>query len=250
MEQSDITATFGAAARDPTTLSRVSRRTIAALYQHPLTHNLEWSRVVALFEKLGSVEQKSHDAVAFRIGDEHHELIKPHGKDLAAADVMTLRHMLSRAGWSPEAAVGHATAATTDHDAEPPDLLVVIEHHEARLYHLDIQSADLVDHVIRPYDPHHVLHHLSHKDQSRERGQRAPEDHNFYERIAEAVVQAGRIVVIGHGDGHSNAAHHLMQSVQQHHPETFQKMVREVVADLSSLTAPQLLALGRRALTV
>jgi hypothetical protein len=41
-----------------------------------------------------------------------------------------------------------------------------------------------------------------------------------------------------------------MESIHQHHPETFQKMVCEVVADLSSLTAPQLLSLGRRALTV
>lgn len=254
MQQSDITATFGIAARDPTTLSRANRRTIAALYQHPLSHNLEWSRVVTLFERLGSVDQKSHDMVAFSIGDEHHELVKPHGKDLTASDVMTLRHMLTRAGWSAEPPTGRAAAvATAGHDgacSPAPDLLVVVEHHEARLYHLDIQSADLVDHVIRPYDPHHVLHHLSHKDHSRERGQRAPEDPSFYERIAEAVAQAGRIVVIGHGEGQSSAAHHLMESIHQHHPETFQKMVCEVVADLSSLTAPQLLSLGRRALTV
>ena len=132
----------------------------------------------------------------------------------------------------------------------PPDLLIAVEHHEARLYQLDIRSADLVDQVIKPYDPHHVLHHLSHKDQSRERGQRAPEDHTFYERIAQAASLGGRIVVVGHGEGHSNAAHHLLEYVQQHHPELFQKMVCDVVADLSSLTAPQLLALGRRALTV
>ena len=264
VEQSNITATFGAAAQDFATLSKASRMTIAALYQHPLSHNLEWSRVVALFEKLGTVDQRSHDKVSFSIGSEHHELLKRHGKDLAAPDVMTLRHMLSRAGWSPPASSHQASshqasahqassgrdaadpAATTS--AASPDLLVVVEHHEARLFHLDIRSADLIDHVIKPYDPHHILHHLAHKDQSREPGQRAPEDHTFYERIAQAAVLAGRVVVIGHGEGHSNAADHLMEYVRQHHPAIFQKMVCELSADLSALTAPQLLALGRRAL--
>ena len=251
----DITATFGVAAQDPTTLSKTSRLTIAALYQHPLSHNLEWSRVVALFEKLGTVDQTSHDKVAFSIGGEHHESLKPHGKDLAASDVITLRHMLSRAGWSPRASNGQdATAAMADRDdaslSAPPDLLIAVEHHEARLYHLDVGSADLVDPVIKPYDPHHILHHLSHKDQSRERGQRAPEDHTFYERIAQAAALGGRVVVIGHGEGHSDAAHHLMEYVHKHHPELFSRITHELEADLSSLTAPQLLALGRRALTI
>jgi hypothetical protein len=249
VEQANIAATFAAPAQDFTTLSKSSRLTIAALYQHPLSHNLEWRRVVSLFETLGTVEQKSHDKVAFSIGSEHHDLVKSHGKDLAEADVMTLRHMLSRAGWAPQASGGHTAGHDVKADLAAPDLLVVVEHHEARLYHLDIGSADLADHVIRPYDPHHMLHLLSHKDHSHEQGQRAPEDHTFYERIAQAATLGGRVVVIGHGEGHSNAAHHLIEYARVHHPEIFQKMVCEVVADLSSLTAPQLLDLGRRALT-
>ncbi len=45
------------------------------------------------------------------------------------------------------------------------------------------------EHVIKPYDPHHVLHHLAHKDQSRERGQRAPEEPACYNAIADAVTK-------------------------------------------------------------
>jgi hypothetical protein len=136
---------------------------------------------------------------------------------------------------------------------QPPapaeDLLVVVEHHEARLYHLDVRSADPADDMIRPYDPHNFLHHLAHKDQSAERGQRAPEDPSFDKRIAEALASSGRIVVIGHGEGHSNSAHHLMEYLRLHHPQTFQKVAREAVADLASLTPRQLLTLGRRALS-
>ncbi len=163
---------------------------------------------------------------------------------------MALRHLLTGAGWSPETA-GHAEpgAATTDAVVPEDNLLVVIAHHEARLYHLDIGAADAADGVIRPYDPHHVLHHLTHKDESRERGQRAPEDHTFYERIATAIAQAAHVVVVGHGAGHSNAAGHLLAHLKMHHPQIFSKVTAELVADLSALTPPQLLALGRRALT-
>jgi hypothetical protein len=85
----------------------------------------------------------------------------------------------------------------------------------------------------------------------RQPGERAAEDPNFYERIAQAVVAAaphGRIVVVGHGEGHSDAADHFIALVHLHHPETAHRLAGEIVADLSALTPPQLLALGREAL--
>ena len=251
-----VTATFGPAPGDWATLSKTSRGTIEGLYRHPITHNMEWSAVVALFEKLGTVDHKGHNELAFGLGGEHHRLHKPHSKDLTAQEVMAFRHMLTRAGWAPQT-VSNAGVAPSGTPGTPmrdapdllPDLLVVVDHHEARLYHLDVRSAALVDHVIRPFDPHHLLHHVSHNDQAREQRQRTPEDHAFYETIAQAVAQAGAIVVIGHGAGRSNAAHHLIEFLHRHHPLLAGKVVCEVVADLSGLTEPQLLDLGRRALT-
>ncbi len=232
--------------------------TIDAIYRHPLAHNLEWSDVLALFGKIGTVDQKGNDEVAFGLAGEHHRIRKPHTKDLTTAEVMAFRHMLTRGGWAPQAkpdpSIKTEHVGSAEGVAEPrpdllPDLLLVVDHHESRLYHLDIGSKDLVDHVIKPYDPHHFLHHLTHKDESRERGQRAPEDYAFYEAIAQAILAGGRIVLVGHGKGHSNAADHLAAFLEKHHRDTFQRVVREVAADLSALTAPQLLDLGRRALT-
>ena len=47
---------------------------------------------------------------------------------------------------------------------------------------LSPDSPKLAYEEIKPYDP--LLHHLTHKDQSRQQGQRAPEDSTFYDRIA------------------------------------------------------------------
>jgi hypothetical protein len=103
VEEAAITATFEAAHCDRKTLSKTNRATLDALYQHPLAHNLEWSDVVALFEKVGTVDRKGHVEVAFGIAGEHHRVRKPHAKDLTTDEVMTFRHMLTRAGWLPQA---------------------------------------------------------------------------------------------------------------------------------------------------
>jgi hypothetical protein len=63
------------------------------------------------------------------------------------------------------------------------------------------------------------------------------------------LASARAVVVVGHGAGHSNAADRLVAFLRLHHPETFAKLRGELVADLSSLTPPQLLVLGRRALS-
>jgi hypothetical protein len=255
MDSPEITVTFGPAPGDPSTLSKAHQKTLHALYRHPIAHNLEWKDVVSLFEALGTVDQGSHNETSFDVGGARHAVRKPHNKDLSAAEVMEFRHILSRAGWSPESPRGPAAAANASgRDATagpaPPDLLVVVDHHEARIYQLDLRSADLADHVIRPYDPHHFLHHLAHKDQSRERGQRAPEDHTLYERIAQAVAAGGGIVLVGHGKGHANAAHHLAEHLRTHHAKIHRRVAHELEADLSSVTPPQLLELARRALSV
>jgi hypothetical protein len=254
VEEPSIDVTFDPPAADPRTLSKASRKTLQLLFRHPIAHNLEWTHVVALFKTLRTVDQKSHNELLFGIDGEHHRIHKPHSKDITVDEILEFRRMLARVGWSPktsnETNTGEKAFRTEPaFIPAPPDLLVVIDHHEARLYHLDVLSADTRAHVIRPYDPHHFRHHLTHKDLSRERGQRAPEDPSFYAGLAEALASARAIVVVGHGAGHSNAADRLVEFLRLHHPDIFRKATREVVADLSSLTPPQLLGLGRRALS-
>ena len=222
-------------------LSGADHRTLEAIFRHPSAHNLEWRAVVALLETIGEVEEKANNEFSVEIAGKRHLLHKPHTKDLTGSEVIDLRQFLLAAGWSHEAPVPAAHPV-------PPSLMVVVDHHGAKIYTIDLASDDISKHEITPYDPHHFLHHLTHKDQSHERGQRAPEDPAFYERIAQAVALGSRIVVVGHGEGKSNAADHLTEYLRIHHRDTFQRIVREVVADLSSVTPPQLLKIGREAL--
>jgi hypothetical protein len=218
--------------------------TLEALFRHPAAHNLEWMDVVALIEKIGTVGQKGDNKFTFDVGGEHHLIHKPHGKDLTSSEVADLRHFLQRAGWSP----GAPFQAAGRSEPVALSLMVAVDHHGARIYRIDIAPNDSSKREIKPYDPHHFLHHLTHKEQSRERGQRAPEDAGFYKQISDALATSSRIVVVGHGTGKSNAAQHLTEYLRSHHPEIYQRVVGEVGADLSATTTPQLLELAEQAL--
>jgi hypothetical protein len=244
MHSPDAEAKDGSQSLDLTSISASERRTLDAIFRHPLPHNLEWNDVIALFERLGQVEQKGSGSFAVTIGRERHVMHKPHTKDLASTELLELRHFLARAGWTPEM----PSRRTDRPKPASASLLIAVDHHGARIYHIDVASAEASEHTIRPYDPYHVLHHMKHKDQSRERGQKPAEDTSYYTRIAEALATGGPIVVVGHGKGESNAAHHLTAYLREHHRETSARIAVEISADLSSLTDNQLLALGAGAL--
>jgi hypothetical protein len=230
--------------RDHAAVTGSRRRTLEAIFRHPSAHNLEWTDVVALIGKIGEVDAKANSEFAFKVAGEHLLMRKPHTKDLTGSEVITLRHFLAQAGWSLEAPPEPSLQSTE----AAPILMVVVDHHEARIYHIEGSADDDANQEIKPYDPHHFLHHLTHKNQDREQGQRAPEDPAFYKQIAQALAAGGRIIVVGHGTGKSNAAHHLTEYLRVHDRAIHDRIAREVVVDLSSTTSPQLLEIAQNAL--
>jgi hypothetical protein len=233
-----------AVARNLDSLTGSHRRTLDAIFHHPTPHNLEWSDVVALIGKIGDVQEESDNRFVLTVAGKTHHVRKPHTKDLPSNAVLDLRHFLMEAEYSPTSAenVPHSEPAS-------PDLVIVVDHHGTKIFKVDAATADAAEPAITPYDPHHFLHHLTHKDQDRERGQRAPEEPAYYEKVAAAVVGSGRLVIVGHGSGKSNAAHHLAEYLKSHHHEIYQRVVRELQADLSAVTEPQLLKLAKEALS-
>jgi hypothetical protein len=243
VETAAIAGDRAQSAGERSALSKSDRQTLDSLFAHPIAHNLKWRDIVSLFTKLGTVEDLPNNETSLQIGAEHEVLHRPHTKDLTTEEIMALRHFLTRSGLFGRHSSGPVSAA---------EFLVAIDHHEARIYRMDLHPADPAELTVKPYDPHGFLHHLTHKDQTRQRGERAAEDPGFYEGIGAALVQAvphGHIVIVGHGKGHSDAAHHLQDWLRLHHAEIFQRVAATITADLSALTPPQLLKLGREMLT-
>ena len=220
------------------------RRTLEAIFRHPVPGNLAWSDVVHLIDRLGTARQEPNGRLLLTVGDQRHVFHEPHGKDLTPEQVSQLRKFLAGAGVTPE------SVNVADEDRAPEsaslDMVVAVDHHQARLF--TIEGASATARTLRPYDPHHFLHHLSHRQELALRGQRDPEEPSYYAQIAEALVPARRIVLVGHGTGHSNAAAHLEELLRTRHPEIARRIVATQAADLSAITERQLLALASKVL--
>ncbi|MBS7541182.1 hypothetical protein [Ancylobacter lacus] len=243
MKEPDIIEASGTAAGVLRSLSHPHRRTLEMTFHHPLAHNLEWRDVVALIADIGEVEEKASNEFVFEVADHRHIMRKPHTKNLTTSEVMEVRHFLERAGLSPKP-VPEANAPSAP---SAPALLIAVDHHEVQIFHVDVSSDDISLHATLPHDSQNLPRHL-HNEQSGEQEPRAPDDPDFYESIATAIALGGNIVIVGHGAGNGNAAHHLAAHLKNHHVETYRRIVGELTADLSYITPPQLLNLARQSL--
>jgi hypothetical protein len=227
-----------------THLATADRRTLEAIFHHPTPHNLSWMDTLGLLTHLGSAEEKADGKYSLRINGKHLIFHKPHSKHLDAREVDELRHYFASAGISPKNPYGTPPAAEPD----SVDVVAVIDHHGAKLYRVHL-SSDQHGETVKPYDPHHFLHHLHHGDQLREHGQRAPEDLTFYDRIAEALRDADRIVLLCHGTGESNASQILAERLKKQHPGVYARIVRQADVNTSAMTEAEIIAYARQALT-
>ncbi len=87
---------------DPQHLSNHHRNTLRQIFQHPLSHNIEWDAVLSLLEAVGSVTEHHEGKVAVTLGSETEFLDPPQHKDIDAQTVVDLRRMLATAGYGPE----------------------------------------------------------------------------------------------------------------------------------------------------
>jgi hypothetical protein len=229
-----------AAANAITQVTGGDRRTLDAIFRHPLSHGLSWREVVALIKAIGSAEEHHNGEFMLNVGEERLPMRRPHNKDLTAPEVMELRHFLTRAGWSPD-----GLAANGDAPLEMPRLIIIIDHAGARVFRIDL--ADEGQHGISAHDPKHLLHHLERRAHDADRDETYPDDDDFFASVASALETGGEIVIIGHGKGQSNEADHLSAYLKAHHQDVYARIVRTLRADLPHLSLPELLEMGRRA---
>ena len=91
---------------EPEHLSNHHRNTLRQIFQHPVSHNIEWHAVVSLLETVGSVTENHDGKLAVTIGGQTEFLDPPPHKDVDAQLVVDLRRMLGAAGYGPEDAAG------------------------------------------------------------------------------------------------------------------------------------------------
>ncbi len=84
---------------EPAHLSNHHRNTLRQIFQHPVSHNIEWHAVVSLLEAIGSVEDHHDGSVAVTLGSATEYFERPATKDIDAQTVVDLRRVLASAGY-------------------------------------------------------------------------------------------------------------------------------------------------------
>ena len=214
------------------TLTGTDLRTYNTIFQHPVSHNLEWRHVDALFRHLGEVvEEHNGNLKVTRNGQVI--VLHPHKhKDVSETEeVMALRHFLQRSEALPPPV----------HDQEA-QWLVIIDHHEARIYRSAIHGA--TPQVIRPHMPGEFLGHAPHSKEFT-RGQEKPDPNAFFEPVAAVLNGAGKILIFGSGTGKSSEMEQFVTWLKQHRPALALRLVGTRVVDEHHQSEGELLAQAR-----
>jgi hypothetical protein len=86
----------------PTDLTSHHRNTVSKIFQHPVSHNIEWHDVLSLLSAIGSVARHRDNKVAVTVGSETRFLDVPEHKDLDVDSIVILRRLLADAGYGPD----------------------------------------------------------------------------------------------------------------------------------------------------
>ncbi len=207
-------------------------RTYNTIFQHPVSHNLGWDDVHALFRQLGQVKEEPNGSLTVTRNGQVLVLHLPRTKDVAETDeLMALRHFLERSEPTLPAANG-----------KEAHWLVLIDHREARIYRSVEPGA--VPQQIRPHAPEDFFRH-AHNSKDFSRGKEKPAPNSFFEPVGKALQAAGQILIFGSGTGTSNEMDQFMAWLKLHHPEVAKRIIGAMVVDEHHLTAAQLLAKAR-----
>ncbi len=207
-------------------------RTYKTIFQHPISHNLEWRAVRSLLEHLGEVTEEPNGNLRATRNGQFLVLHPPRTKDVAEADeLMALRHFIERSEEEAPETIGK--------DAH---WLLLIDHHEARIYRSEMEGA--APRQILPQELGDFFRH-AHNSKDFSRGREKPDPNTFFEPVAKALQAAGQILIFGSGKGTSSEMDQFIAWLKVHHSELAARVIGSVVVDEHHLTERQLLSKAR-----
>ena len=83
-------------------LNNHHRDTLAQIFEHPPSENVEWHRVLSLLDAVGETRQEHNGKLVVTVGTERETFHAPHGKDVDKQMLVDIRRMLKSAGYGPD----------------------------------------------------------------------------------------------------------------------------------------------------
>ncbi len=87
---------------NPNPLNNHQRDTVAQIFRHPLSHNLEWHTVLSLLNAIATVQETHSGHYRVTIGNQTESFERPRHKEVGAEEVASLRRLLRSSGYGPD----------------------------------------------------------------------------------------------------------------------------------------------------
>lgn len=207
-------------------------RTYNTIFQHPVSHNLEWRAVRSLMGRIGDVIEEPNGNLRVTRNGQTLVLHLRHTKDVAEVEeLMTLRHFIEKSEASPARAEEGASRC-----------LLVIDHHEARIF--QSETAGAAPTRILPHKPEDFFRH-AHNSRNFSKGQEKPDPNTFFQPVARALKTAGKVLIFGTGTGMSSEMDQFTTWLKLCHPDVAARVIGSIVVNENHMTDGQLLARAR-----
>jgi hypothetical protein len=215
-----------------TPLTGTHLRTYNTIFQHPMSHNLEWRAVRSLLAHLCTAVEEPNGNLRVTRNGQVLVLHPSRSKDVSEADeVMGLRRFLEKSESAP--------AVESKIDSH---WLLVIDHHEARIYRSEMDGT--VPQRILPHEPSEFFRH-AHNSKDFARGRERPDPNSFFEPVAKELQAAGQLLIFGSGKGTSSEMEQFVGWLKVHHQELARRVIGSETIDEHHLSERQLLAKAR-----
>lgn len=86
---------------EPRRLSGRHQDTLRHVFNHPMSHNVEWRELLALLNEVADVKETSEGSFKVASPGQKVVLSRPRGKDVDPRDLETARHFLEALGLRP-----------------------------------------------------------------------------------------------------------------------------------------------------
>ncbi len=218
------------------------RKALESLMRRPASHNVEWHDVLSLLNHVGTVTERHNGVFDVKIGEREIVLDRPKGKDLESGQVRDLRSFLVSVGMSSNDSTQSELSGPFDEEVRT--WVALVDHHQARLFHVSGEHGDPMPPVIIvPDDSDGSRRRLEHRQGNDDHdGGHSSEDAKYYERIGNGLKAATRIVVLSDGKGRSSAGEYLIDYLKRQHPDTARRIVATGRIDIAHSSNGEIVA--------
>lgn len=260
----ELQAALDAILKDHPKLHKNALHGLRLVFRHPVSHDLKWTDINSVLKDAGAT---------YTVSAHHREHVELNGvtrvfnttkANLETKDVLNVRHFLLQALLPDQPAdplhtKPTATVITKPDGTSEKSALLVMDNEKATFYRLWVVPLDKrepdpegavteIKHLVTAEDYGH-----SHGKKDIEHGHsRHPhtsdtEYHDYFNRVAVLLADVDKLLLVGHGGGHSFIAEIFAKYLNKNKPMLGHKIIglHAVKQDTSHMTRPQLLHFAR-----